>query len=732
MCTLRSAVLLFALLLTSLAPSFAQEALLIPRLSGPIQFDGLSDEPAWQEVQPLPMVTLTPTGGLPPSERTEIRIAHDGQFLYVAARMYDSDPNGIRATSLRRNDNSLTNDWLVLSLDTFRDRETTSGFGVTPSGVRTDVIFPDDGQSMPNFDWSTFWDAEVRRTEEGWFVEMRIPFSSLRFQEENGVVRMGMNVWRNIARKNEISTFPAIPAEWGFGGITKASLMHDIRIEGVRSRRPLYATPYVLGGGGYTHAASPVNGAYPRTDQPLRDAGIDLKYGLTSNLTLDLTVNTDFAQAEADDQQVNLTRFSLFFPEKRQFFQERAGVFAFSTGANDRLFYSRRVGLIGGRPVPLLGGARLVGRVGAWDVGLLNMQTGRLDDLPSENLGVARVRRQVINPNSYVGGILTTRYGGTDNLVYGLDGIFRMAGDDYLTANWAQSFTALEQPTGDPMARSLVRLNWERRGTDGLRYGFGVTRVGHVFEPGLGFILRSDYTRLGDRISYGWRPGADSPLQFHSLTMDGSAYFRNADGSLETVAAGPRWDLTLKTGHVFSITATSMLEDLPTGFRIADGVDVPAGTHLFHRGRISYSPSQATLLRTSASLETGTFFDGTQTAGSLSPSWNVSRHLELSGTYILSHIQFAARAQEFTAHLARLRVRAALNTRLSGAAFVQYNSAADAVSLNLRIRYNPREGNDLYLVFNEGLITDRLDADPTRPLFDSRTVMIKYSHTLHL
>lgn len=722
-------LLVIVTMMSSLA--HAQKPLVIPLLTGPIHLDGFSNEPAWEAIPPLTMVMHQPSFGDEPSEYTEVRVAHDGQHLYLAGRMYDSDPGGIRGTSLRRDDGSLTNDWIVINLDTFNDRENTAVIGVTPAGVRTDMAYNDVRRSY-NFDWNTFWDAEVRRTDEGWFVEIRIPFSSLRFQDQDGRVYMGMSVWRNIARKSELATFPAIRPDWGFDSIFKASELQPIVLEGVHSLKPLYVIPFAIGGAGFTSPLNIDGSAFVRNYQTVRDAGFDLKYGITSNLTLDLTYNTDFAQIEADDQQVNLTRFSLFFPEKRQFFQERASVFDFSTGGNDRLFYSRRVGLTSGQPVPLRGGGRVVGRIGEWDVGLLNMQTAPLGKLPGENMGVVRLQRQVLNENSTVGGIVTSRLGSTGNTVYGVDGSIRIRRNDHLTLNWAQSFTRGEPASTDPLDRSLARVRIERRVIDGFQYGVDVARVGRAFDPRLGFQQRTDYTRVGDRVAYGWRPGRASPLLRYAIAIEGTAYLRNADGNVETASVGPQATVQLKSGHSFTLGTTSNYEDLPAAISFAPEAVVPSGSYHFQNVNASYDPSTASLLRTSLSATAGQFFDGWRLTASLSPIWNVSRHFDLTGTYQFNRVTFASRGQELIAHVVRLRTRAALSTRLSGAAFVQYNSAANAVFLNTRLRYNPREGNDLYLVFNENLVTDRFGFLPERPFTDNRTVMVKYVHTLKI
>jgi len=372
-------------------PAAAQTPMTLPRIEGPITLDGRSTEPAWQEIEPLPMTMYQPTyeGGV--RERTEVRVAYDDEYLYVLGRLYDSHPEDIRANSLHR-DRYSGDDTFAIILDTFNDNENALWFFTTPTGVRFDMAVSNDAEGglggTVNSNWDTFWSAEARQTDEGWFAEMRIPLSSLGFQSEGERVTMGMTTYRYIARRNERYIFPAIPPDWSLG-FAKPSQAQDVVLNGVESRRPVYFTPYVLGGVEQEARLAEDETTYRQHRDLTRELGGDLKYNLTNNLTLDLTANTDFAQVEADPQRVNLTRFSLFFPEKRRFFQERASTFAFNTGGNDRLFNSRRIGLVEGEPVRIWGGARLVGRVGNWDVGVLNMQTAEDEalDVPSENFG---------------------------------------------------------------------------------------------------------------------------------------------------------------------------------------------------------------------------------------------------------------------------------------------------------------------------------------------------------
>jgi len=706
--------------------------LAIARLTGPIKLDGFSDEPAWQSVAPLSVVQSAPTFGGPPSERTEMRIAYDDQFLYASGRMYDRDVSGIRATSLRRDDGAFSNDWFVLNLDTYNDKENMLVFGVNPAGVRTDVVFGNDALTAPNFSWNAFWDAAVVQTDSGWYAEIRIPLSSIRFQQVGGHVTMGVTVWRRIARRNEMISFPAIPAKWGAYSLFKASQAQEISLDGVHRRNAVYVTPYVLGGVGNVAALNVQKTAYDRIGQSPRDGGGDLKYGITSNLTLDLTYNTDFAQVEADDQQVNLTRFSLFFPEKRPFFQERASAFESNLGGSDQLFYSRRIGLNGGAPVPLYGGARVVGRVGPWEVGVLDMQAKPMTGLASQNLGVARVRRQVWNSGTYIGAIVTQRDGGgSNNDVYGVDGLFRLASDDFLTLNWAH--TNQRDTTTTPLFdRAFERIQLERRGADGLAYTFSAERSGSRFTPDLGFLQRGDFARLGDRVSYGWLMPKASSILRNTLNLRATGYQRNRDKVFESVAIGPEWSTELKSGRILTVGVLDDYENLTSPFKLSSTATVPAGSYRYRTLSASFAEAPGALFRLNVNALFGHLYDGTERMVSASPTWIASRYLELSGLYQVDRVNFDTRAQSYTARIARLRAKATMNTSTSLAAFVQYNSAADLLVYNVRFRYNPREGTDLYVVVNEGRNT-RPDAySPVRFAEDSRTLLVKFSRTLNI
>ncbi len=718
----------------------------IRRLEEPIKLDGLSDEAAWDNIEPLPQIKHSPNFGEEPSERTIVLIGFDDEYLYVAGRLYDSEPSGVYGYSKDRDTQNPSNDFFGIFIDTFNDKENALGFLTTPAGLRWDAHVYNDAvmqgpDSFPvNFSWNTFWDVEVTWNEEGWFVEMRIPLSSLRFQDKEGCVVMGLITWRWIARKNEIITFPPIRPDSGFRPSWKPSRAQEVVLEGVSCRKPLYIAPYALGGHTQTYDLNDGSTAYKRFNDPVTEAGLDIKYGLTSNLTLDLTVNTDFAQVEADDVQVNLTRFSLFFPEKRLFFQERGSIFEFSFGGQNRLFYSRRIGIYEYEeeeefePVHIYGGARVVGRAGGWDLGFLTMQTAPFEDVASENFGVLRLRRRVFNPFSYVGGMITSRIGmdGRYNVAYGLDGIFRIFGDDYLSLNWAQSFedeAVNEVLSLDP---SRFRVGWERRKTEGVGYNFSISRMGKDYDPGMGFEMREDYLRFGTRMLYGWIPGDESFINNHYVFLQGSIHQRNSDHRLESAEFGPGWFFETKSGYFGMIRPQAYVEDLTEVFELPDDVIVPVGRYSFFGLTGFFQTPIGRIFSVNTTFDAGSFFDGWRVTVGIEPRWSLSSTWSLSGFYQFNRINFPDRHQRCMPQIARLRLNATFTTKLSASAYVQYDGAGDFVIANLRFRYNPREGNDLYIVYNHGFNTDRYREIPYLPYTDSRAIMIKYTYTFNV
>ena len=719
-------------LVTQLVPALAlaQEAPMeLTRLTAPVVVDGRMDDEAWRLIPTLPLTMYTPLFKGVPTQRTELRVAYDDEFLYVGGWFYDTDPSGIRINSLYR-DRWIGDDALAIYIDAFNDNQNAKWFGTTPGGIRFDLLVSDDG-NITNDNWDTFWTSRTSVTSEGWFAEVRIPFSSIGFQVgPDGTAVMGLTVTRLVSRLNERVTFPEIDPKFPF---RRPSSARDVSMRGVRSKTPFYLTPYVLGGGSRDNRFT-LGGIVPERSTA-KEIGVDARYPLSGNLTLDLTVNTDFAQVEADDQQVALDRFPLFFPERRRFFQEGSSIFDFNGGSGSRLFHSRRIGLTpSGAPVTILGGARMVGKAGAWDVGFLNVQTDDEGELPGENFGVLRLRRPVLNPSSTAGAIATTYYGGgRHNLALGADTSLRVHGDEYVGLKLAATVDEDERPNADLGSRSFIDAKWERRTQRGLSYTWQFTRAGLDYRPEIGFMPRRDFTTAN--VVGNWFLYTDKHRYFKRIYPGALAFstFRNFDGALEsgTYAFWVQWET--KAGGGGWIEPKWFHEDVLVPFRIGNEIPIPAGRYDFADLQVVNTMSSGRKLRADVDVRSGTYFDGRRTQMLLTPVWNVNRHFEIGADYQLSILRFPGRDVAANIHLLRLRLRTALDAKASGNAFIQYNSTTDRVDVNVRLRYAIAEGTDLWIVYNEGLDTERerdfLQADRFAPLSLSRALVVKYTHT---
>jgi hypothetical protein len=544
---------------------------------------------------------------------------------------------------------------------------------------------------------------------------------------------MGLTITRLVSRLDERVTFPAIDPKFEF---RRPSVAQDVVLRNVRTRTPMYVTPYALGGTSRNMERAAPTDPFRARDRTTREVGADVRYPLSSNLTLDLTFNTDFAQVEADEQQVNLDRFPLFFPERRRFFQENSGVFDYGFGGGARLFHSRRIGLTPSfTPLPVLGGARLGGRIGAWDVGFLEMQTERQAQFPSENFGVLRMRRPVLNANS-TAGFMATSYsgGGRHNLALGTDASLRVRPDEYLVAKLAASIDAADSGRVGLLDRSIADLRYERRVARGLQYSLAATRAGRDFRPELGFMQRRDFTTANAFANYFIFTDEHPTLRRVYPGALAFSTFRNSDRVLESgqYAIWVQWDT--KAGGGGWVEPKLFRENVLRPFTIGRGVTIPAGTYDFADLQVAWLMPAGSLARVNLDLRAGTYFDGRRAQAILTPTWNVSPHLELGGDYQVTALRFADRSQSVNVQLARLRVRAALDVRMSGNAFVQYNSTSHTLDANVRLRYAFAEGTDLWLVYNEGLDTQQV-RDPLgqqSPFSLSRSFIVKYSHTFGL
>lgn len=707
----------------------------LTKIDSEINLDGNTNDDTWQNIPPLPLEMYQPIYQGELTEKSIIKVAYDQEYIYVMGELYDSEPDQITTNSLYR-DRYSGDDTFAIILDSYNDDENAKWFFTTPAGTRTDMQVSNDseGNDSINRNWNTFWDSATQITDEGWFVEMRIPFSSLGFQEVDEDVVMGMIVYRYIARKAERHIFPSIPPDWS-RGFTKPSQAQKVRLTGIEYEKPFYVTPYLLGGFDQQYALSNNGDEYELSDHFTTEAGLDIKVPVSVNMNLDVTVNTDFAQVEADEAQINLTRTPLFFPEKRQFFQERSDIFEFNLGGTNTLFYSRRIGLEQGRQVRILGGARLAGRTGKWDIGILNMQTDALSelDIKSQNYGVFRARRDLINSNSHVGGIFTSRLGvdGSYNIGTGFDFLYNYSDDHYLDFKIASTFDDSFDHHFSPIDNSLIRLFLNRRTSSGLYYRTTLKRAGPRYQPEMGFESRMNYTLFDARIFYGFFNSPESSLR---IVTPGLRYFttlRNEDNSVETMLFEQPWEIRFKNEATIEVTTTWWYEDLKETLFFSEDTFIEPGSYSFFGTEIMYEMSDTRALRSEFGARISKFYDGQQYSITVAPTWNQSRYFEISGEVELNYLNFSDRNQEEFLNIYRLRSLIALNTKVSLQLLSQYNYLARQIATNARFRYNFAEKNDLWIVYNEITNTDIERAAPILPKFDNRVFLIKYTYTFH-
>lgn len=715
----------------------------LTKIDQPITLDGIIDETAWETVDALPNVQYEPIFMGDMSEESVFKVAYDENYIYVAGELYTKDVNSIVTNSLTRDQYS-SDDVFAIILDPFNDNENGLWFFTTPAGVRVDIAVSNDmnfgsGGGAMNPSWNTFWDVATTQDENGWYAEMRIPFSSIGFQDNNGITEMGMIVYRWIASANERHIYPAIPPNWNMGN-AKPSQAQDVLLEGVASRKPLYFTPYALGGQSLTNDLNDAETEYLENTDFTSELGFDIKYNLTGNLTLDVTVNTDFAQVEADDQQLNLSRFSLFFPEKRQFFQERAGLYNVTYGRN-QLFYSRRIGLDdNGNPVRILGGARMTGRVGNWDVGFINMQTAESDNFASENFGVLRLQRKTFNDLSNVGTMFTSRLGsdGAYNYVYGIDSETNLTGDLFLEVMGSQTLDS-ELPSAqrsDLATTTAFRAAITLQKSIGFNYRFVVSRTGDDFDPGIGFVRRTGTSDSFGRLAYGWFAPENSIVNRYNIDLAVFTQYENDSYEFLNQSIWSGYSIRFKQFGQFELDVRYNEEILldDEDFDLLGRIYVPDGEFETYEVSTSYQTNEGKKLQFEVRGEFGGLYDGTSYGLSLNPTWIVNSNLEVGGSYSLTHLEFPVLANrtknDYTAHLGQFRAQYALNKQFSASTFVQYSNVSELVGANFRFRYNFSEGRDFWLVFNEQVNTVRDELEvPRLPRLENRTILLKYTHT---
>jgi hypothetical protein len=690
--------------------TFRAMALRIPEGQS-VRIDGRLDEEVWQ-MAPVNggFYQREPRFAMPVSERTEFRILYDDRAIYFGFWCYDSNPSGIIASELKRDANLGKGDQIKIAIDTFNDKRNSYAFFTNPLGAYKDANASENGRVL-NYDWNGVWEVATIVDDRGWFAEFRIPFSQLRFRTVEGESRWGLNISRIIRRKNEDAYWVPFPREWGLTGMLRmGNAGHIAGLQDLRSRRRLEFVPFVT-----PTATRDVAAGVPTAGNA--DIGFDLRVGLTGEFTADLTYNTDFAQVEADQEVVNLTRFSLFFPEKRQFFTESGAIFdygrATATGGSSAgsgpgllsLFYSRRIGLVDGQEVPLIGGGKITGRAGPYALGVINITTDDADAGPGANFTAIRVKRSVLSRSS-IGAILLNSQGGLSDhhRSVGVDGGFLFGRNLSVTGLLAATTTA-DAPEGSAPASGsslagVADILWQ---SDRFSYGATYTDIGERFNAEMGFVPRVDVRHT--RAVAGWTPRPRwrgvRQLQFEAATD----YFENHAGQVESRTHTVEGVLQRQDSSRASVSVTRDHDVLTQPFATG-GTRVDPGAYDWTTTSVGFNTNQSRRVYGGSTLQLGGYYGGDKQTLRSNLSFLLGKTLLFEPNYTRNRITLPHRAP-YTTNVVNFRVSHSFSPDIYWKAFFQYNDDRRTSNLNLLFWYVYRPGSDLYVVYNNGWDTER-------------------------
>ena len=754
MCKVAMALAIASLVSPSLLESAETRSLTVQNLEEGIDVvvDGRVTEQAWTNIASYSGFTQqNPVEGAAASERTEVRLLLDQTTLYVGIILFDSDPSQILVTDSRRDEPLNETDSVQIILDTFNDNQNGFLFGTNPVGIEYDGQVAGEGQtggtarqsgrggarrgqvSGWNPNWDGNWAVRSAITERGWETEMAIPLKTLRYTPGDNQI-WGFNVLRNIRRKNEQVFLAPIPRGYDIYRVSLAAKLEGLQLPG---RRDVKVTPFALGSTGEDNLAT------SNQRQSDFEIGIDAKWGVTPNLTADFTVNTDFAQVETDEQQINLTRFPLFFPEKRPFFLENASTFSFGAPQEVDLFFSRRIGLESGIPIPILGGARMSGKVGAYNVGVLDMQTreafnGRTGDLiaPAENFFVARVQREVGRSN--FGGIFVNRQqtGATsselaqNNRAYGVDANIQLTENTKLFTFLAGSTSAGETGT-DYAGRALVTYatNWWSAHV-------GYTQVGERFDAQAGFVPRRGFRKPQARFFLNYQPKKYPWIRRLSPHVTWSTHY-GFDNLVETSRGHFHFvEVRPQAGGRFGATLDRIQDRPDTPFPVysdpsGDAVIIPPGFYTWNEWTLSYNGNPSAPFFFDVRYTWGGFYDGDLGRYSVTLNARVGAKIQASVGWRRDDVTLPG--GEFKTDLVPVRFNYSFTPLMNIQALIQYNSQSADISSNIRFALLNRSGTGLFFVYNDQRNTanfTRIDPDTgiVVPNLIGRSFVVKYTY----
>ena len=690
-----------------------------------VEVDGELSESDWQKATPIHQFTqYEPYEGAQMTEPTEVRILYDDRHIYFGFVCSESEPSKIVANKMRRDAMLYDNDTVFVMLDTYNDRRSGFFFRVNPLGAKEDVAIMDSGDSR-NENWNAVWDSRAKINGDNWTTEIAIPFSQLRFKDEE-VLTWGLNLGRSIQKNQEEGTWAPVPAAYTYLARYRTTQLGSLTgLSGISQRRNIEFLPYFLPGVARTKEDGTVS---------VFDLGGDVKVSVTSNLTADLTVNTDFAQVEADREETNLTRFSLFFPEKRQFFLEGAGLFDFGiprTSYNAPppllLFYSRRIGIEEGHAIPIMAGGKVTGKVGGFGVGLLNVLTDNYSadatesadavDVDRRNYSVLRIKRDLFTGSS-VGMIAINKQGlDTHNRAAGVDFIYRPTGEINFRGLWARTFDpsaisgqaspgnsilSNEPPTANPNALYFGG-NWQ---SSIARLNASYTDIGEDFNPEVGYVYRtgSRWFRGEARAT----PYLNWSVFRRLWTGPEVDFILDSDNELETRTFMWSTWLELATHGFGGLRVSRNYENLTDDFEIREGIIIPRGRYSYNNYNLMLN-AQGQIFNGRFGFNIGDFYNGTRRGFDLRFDIRFSGRLNLEPRYEFNRVTLPEGS--FDTNIFGGRVIYSFSTDLFAKLFVQWNSDRNLVTTNFLVNYIYQPGSDFYFVFNQTYGTDSISTE---------------------
>ena len=691
-----------------------------------IEIDGDFSEADWQHAKPIDQFVQTePDEGVPITESTEVRILYDEKNIYFGFTCSSSHGNNIVANEMRRDSENLReNDNVFILLDTYNDKRSGVFFRINPLGAMQDIALTNSGDSQ-NESWDAVWNCRSKINDTYWTTEIAIPFSQLRFNRSDPMV-WGVNFGRTIRQNNEDATW--VPVSRQYGSLSKyrtANLGSLVGLAGITSSRRLEFLPYVLPGVSRTAEDEGTDGKF--------DAGLDFKYGLTSNLTADLTLNTDFAQVEADQEQVNLTRFNLFFPEKRPFFLEGAGLFDFGIPRPSffrppplLLFYSRRIGLEEGHAIPIIGGGKITGKVGPYGVGLLNVLTDEFHTDPSvtdeddivdvsrTNYSVLRLTRDLFSGSSIGAIAINKQDTDTYNRAGGLDFAYRPNDSIDVRGLWARTYEAEVSSKNDAM---YFGGTWR---SSLLRFNGTYTFIGEHFNPEIGYVRRQGSRRFRGQMRFTpWPRKFGVRRIFMGPEVD---YILNQDDELETREFSLTNWFQLEQGSWINVEIRRTSEFLDEDFEIRDDVIIPIGDYNLTTFRTMIDTDEGRKISGRFGANYGTFFNGTNRGFDIQANFKPSGRLAFETQYQFNRVELPTE-DPFNVNVFGSRIVYSFTTTLFAKLFAQWNSDDEVISTNFLLNYIYRPGSDFYLVFNQ-----TYDSDGAKTELEESTVVAKMTY----